>query len=331
VLDPHGRIISLNPASAAILGLPRRHLHGRLLREILPLYSDPEDGEVGESEISLPEINPPGKTSGTAQGEVRTGMKARYYQLETSALKDWRGLEVGRLLLVHDVTEQKRAQAQLLEQQRALVMLQEREQLARDLHDSIGQTLAYAGFQVEAASKLFQDGQAVSAIAQLKRLAGVLHEAHAEVREYILDLRSAHSPQQPFFSVLRHYLEGFTNNYGIRVLFSADERLGDEPFSPEARMQVIRILQEALSNARRHGHSRCVRVTFVMEDSLVRMIVQDDGIGFDPSQPAGEDHLGLHLMRERTEGMGGVLRIESAAGEGTSVILEIPGGVKEYA
>jgi signal transduction histidine kinase len=243
--------------------------------------------------------------------------------MEYSSLKDFREQVVGRLLLLHDVTEQKRAQAQLLEQQRALAMLHERERLARELHDSIGQTLGFAGFQLEAASKLVQDGQSVSAITQINRLAGIVCEAHDDLREYILDLHSTPAAQQPFFTALRRYLKGYTNNYSIQATLSIDERLGEEPFSLDDRMEVYRILQEALSNARKHAQARCVQVSFTLDEDCLRMTIQDDGAGFDPSQSPGEGHFGLRFMHERAEQIGGVLRVDSAPGGGTQVNLEI--------
>jgi PAS domain S-box-containing protein len=328
VLDPQGKIISLNPAAQAILGRSEKHAVNHSIRELLPacvgLFEDLQAAGTSQVEISLLEGNSLGKTQGTARDGVGAGTEAREVQVEISPLKDWRGLGVGHLLLLHDVTEQKRTQAQLLDQQRALAMLNEREQLARELHDSIGQTLGFAGFQLEAATKLVQDGQAASAVAQLNRLAGIVRETHADVREYILDLHSAPAPQQPFFAALRRYLKGYTQNYGIQASLSIDEHLGDEPFSPDARMQVYRILQEALSNARKHSQAHCVQVSFTREDGSIRMTIQDDGAGFDPTQVAGEGHFGLKFMRERANQLGGSVVIHSTPGEGTRVVVEIP-------
>jgi PAS domain S-box-containing protein len=311
VLDLQGRVVSLNPATSAFLGLPSKRLLGSSIQDLLPAYTDLagelQAAGIGQTEISL-----------------GSGTERRDYQLEVSPLKDWRGLKVGSLLLLQDVTGQKRAQAQILEQQRALAMLHERERLARELHDSLGQVLGYAGFQVDAASKLVQDGQSRAATAQLERLAEVVREAHADVREHILNLSAAPAPGQPFIPALRHYLEGFSHNYAIQTLLKVDERLGDEPFPPDDQMQILRILQEALSNTRKHGQAHCVHVTFALEEQLVRLTIQDDGSGFDPTQAAGEGHFGLKFMRDRADELGGKLRLESSPGEGTRLILEIP-------
>jgi PAS domain S-box-containing protein len=311
VLDPHGRIAALNPAAEGILGVPAASAGGRPLRELLPAYPVAALAESKEIELSL---------------DGAAGQEARVYTVASSLLDDWRGLEIGRLLLLHDITAQKRTQTRLVEQQRALAALHERESLARDLHDSIGQVLGYTGFQLEAAIQLLRNGETETAVAQLNRLAAITREAHADVREYILDLRTTPAPQESFFSTLRHYLDGFSQNYGIQTLFVAGQELDEELFTADTRLQLLRVVQEALANARKHGRAHCVKVSFACEDGRVRLIIEDDGQGFDPDLPpaAGERHFGLRFMRERAEMLGGSLDIATAPGTGVRVIVEFP-------
>lgn len=223
-----------------------------------------------------------------------------------------------------DITESRQTQAQILEQQRIVATLSERERLARELHDSLGQVLGFASLKLGAARKLVTDGKLEKADDQMAHLESVLSDAHSDVREYILNLRTAPNNDQPFFATVCHYLDGFRQNYGIQVLLSLDEGLGQSPFPPEAQVQVFRILQEALSNARRHSQAHCVQVSFAAEKDLVRMVIQDDGEGFDVTQPAGDGHYGLRFSRERAEGMGGRLSVDSAPGQGTRLTLEVP-------
>jgi PAS domain S-box-containing protein len=309
VLDTQGEIVSLNPAAAAILGSPAKRLLGRSIQELLPagfeLVGDLQD--TVETEISL-----------------GNGAEIRSYQLEASALNDWRGLAVGRLLLLHDITGQKHAQAQLVEHQRALAILHEREQLARELHDSLGQVLGYTTFRLEATRKLIADGKLSTADDQLVKMEHIVADAHADVREYILNLRTAPTDRQPFFSALQHYLDGFLKNYDIQVDLSVGAGVEDTIFSPDTQMQLFRIIQEAFSNARKHAQTDCVRLSFEMADSLVRIRIQDNGRGFDPTQTAGEGHFGLRFMRERAESLGGRLQVDSTPGEGTCIEVGIP-------
>jgi serine phosphatase RsbU (regulator of sigma subunit) len=122
VLDAEGRVASLNPAAQAILGAPARTAVGQPVQDLLPMVPD-ADGD--------------GLDAGTEQIEICLGseVQPRYYLLETSTLKDVRGLTVGCLLLLHDRTERRQAQARILEQQMEIAMLQEREQLARLQHE----------------------------------------------------------------------------------------------------------------------------------------------------------------------------------------------------
>ena len=314
VLDTQGRIVSLNPAAQAILGKSEKYAVHHSIQELLPAYAgmfeNPQVAETGQREIIL-----------------GAGTDARKYEVEISPLMDWRGLGVGHLFLIHDVTEQKRTQAQILEQQRILATLTERERLARELHDSLGQVLSFASLKIGAARKWMADGRLEKADDQMAHLETTLKEAHADVREYILNLRTAPTDERPFFATLEHYLDGFRQNYGIQVDVSIGEGVDAGVFPPEAQMELFRIMQEAFSNARKHAQAECVKLSFEKDGDLVRILIQDNGRGFDASQPASEGHFGLRFMRERAEQIGGCLRVQSAAGEGTLVAVEVP--VKE--
>jgi signal transduction histidine kinase len=238
-------------------------------------------------------------------------------------MKDWRGQEVGRLLLLHNVTEQKRAQAQLMEQERALAMLHERERLARELHDSLGQVLGYVSLQAQAIRKRAQGGDLPAVEAQLTRLAEVAQAAHADVRDSILSLNAGAGRAWSFQAALRQYLDAYRDQYGIRTELSLPEGWADGSFEPETEVQLLRVIQEALTNARKHGKPACGQVIFEKEDSFVRLTIQDDGLGFDLPQAASAGHYGLQFMRERAEQIGGRLRVDSQPGAGTRVIIEI--------
>ncbi len=315
VLDPQGRVVSLNPAAEVILGAPLKKIQGKPIAEILPTLP----------ELSSPLVDAagPSKPIEITRG---SGAAARCFELESSPLDDFRGLPVGRMLLLHDITEQRRSQAQILEQQRALAMLQEREQLGRELHDGLGQVLGYTGLRMEATRKLIADGKLATADDQLLQLENIVADAHADVREYILNLRTASAGQRPFFATLQQYLDGFLKNYGIRVELSMGSGVEEGIFAPEAQVQLFRIIQEAFSNARKHAQASCMHLSFEMEDSLARIRIEDNGKGFDATQAASEGHFGLRIMRERAEQLGGRLEINSAPEKGTCVTVYVPVG-----
>lgn len=311
VLDPQERMVSLNPAAEKILGATTSQACGQPVCEWLPahlrgLLVDSPGTEFEFSLGSEPEL--------------------RFFTLAISLLKDFRGLEIGRLLLLHDITEQKKAQAKILEQQRALATQNERERMARELHDSLGQVLSYASLQVQTAAGLSRGGQGEAAGAQLDRLEGVVREAHADLREYILNLHSTASLQQPFFPTVRQYLDFFTTNYDIQTLLNVSPDLNCGFFLPGTQLQLVRILQEALSNARKHGRAHQVKVSFTRDDGSLRMAIEDNGCGFDMDEMErrGGSHFGLQFMHERAAQLEGSLVVKSAPGTGTRVDLIIP-------
>ncbi|MBP1703984.1 MAG: putative Signal transduction histidine kinase [Chloroflexi bacterium] len=318
VLDLQGRVTSMNLSAERILGESTGHLKGQPVDKLLPAIPDGHFDVTKETEI---ELNLPEEQ----EDDMSAGQAVRHYTLEVSALKDWRGLEVGRLLLLHDVTEQKRAQAQLMEQQRALAMLQEREQLARELHDTLGQVFVFVNTQGQTIRRLLSQGDIATADEYTNRLVEVAREADVDIRESILGLRVALSAQG-FFPVLVEYLAQYEKNYGIYTELERPETMLDAVFEPLIEAQLLRILQEALTNIRKHAGANHVRIAFASEDNCVRVTVQDDGLGFDPeahSDPFSE-HVGLRVMRERAEEVGGSLRVDSTPGRGTCVIVQIP-------
>jgi PAS domain S-box-containing protein len=312
VLDYRRRIVSLNLLAEHLLGVPRHRAIGRPICEILPDYPDQAPAAEAGTEVEF---------------SRHTERGTRDYTLTSSLLKDWRGLDSGCLLLLRDITEQKLAQAQLIGQQQVLATLQERERLARDLHDTLGQVLGYASMQVEAAAKLARDGEVSTATIQLDRLGSVIRESHADVREHILNLRTAPSMQRPFFTAVQQYLESFTSNYDIQTHLSIGSSWNGKLFSPEAQLHIFRIMQEALSNARKHGKARHIQVKFDAEGERVCVIIQDDGLGFLPDrlETVYGQHFGLQFMQERAGQLGGTLKVYSRPGTGTQIVLEVPG------
>ena len=312
VLDSRRQVVSLNSSAERILKTSAGRAMGRPIWDLLPDYPDESLVDPAGMEIEL--------SLGTEQG-------VRHYTLTISLLKDGWGFDSGRLLLLRDVTEQKQAQAELIAQKQALATLQERERLARDLHDTLGQVLGYASMQVDAAAKLSRDGQGEAAATQLDRLGGMVREAHAEMREYIMNLRTAPALHRPFFTAVQQYLEGFTGNYDIQTNLTVGSSWNGTTFSPDMQMQIFRIVQEALTNARKHSKARHVQVKFEAEDGRVFVIIRDDGLGFSPSnlETVYGQHYGLQFMQERAGQLGGTLQIQSTPGIGTEVVLEVPG------
>lgn len=239
----------------------------------------------------------------------------------------------GRLLTIgmdRDVTERQQTELKIVEQQRSLAILQEREQLARELHDSLGQVFAFIYTQSQTIRYLLEQGDIAKADTYVGRLVEVARESNVDIRESILGLRVSFV-EHGFFPALKQYLKQYERNYGITTEFMKPDALPDELFEPLVEGQLLRILQEALTNARKHARANNVRVAFACEDRSVyaQVTVQDDGKGFDPSKhTASNEHIGLRVMRERAEYVGGSLNLNSTPGQGTVVVVSVP--VKVY-
>jgi signal transduction histidine kinase len=317
VLNPEGEVTDLNPAAERILGIPAKQARGQPLTHLLPAVPRPA-GEAGDG--------------GPVQTEIclGNGPATRYYLWESSSLKDWRGLLTGHLFLLHDVTGQKRAQAQTLAQQRALAMLHERERLSRELHDSLGQVFSFISTQGQTVHRLLERGEIAVAEAYVDRLVEVTREADVDIRESILGLRATLS-EQGLFPALAQYLARYEKHYAIRAEIERPEALADGAFEPLVEVELLRILQEALTNVRKHAGVGCVKITFAVEDGRARVTIRDDGQGFDPQAPSAKsgERVGLRVMRERAEEVGGSLRVHSEPGEGTEVVVEVPVGSKQ--
>jgi signal transduction histidine kinase len=315
VLDAQGRVASLNPAASQILAAPLKQVQGKPIEEILP-----EDPKLNSLHVEGWDASKPIEIT------MGSGAEARCYELKFSPLDDFRGVPVGRLLLLHDVTEQRRSQAQILEQQRALSMLQEREQLARELHDGLGQVLAAAHLQASAARMLLERGEISQMGECLDDLAGTTLQAEAELREYLLGAQFVDAVKQSFLATLQEYLRRFNHQFNLPVELSVPAELEGRELPQTVAIQLLRIIQEGLSNTRKHAHARYAQVSLTLSGESLQVIITDDGLGFDPSsivtQPGAG--FGLRSMRERAEALGGTLQINSGPEKGTRIMVEVP-------
>ncbi len=310
VLNPQGRVVSINPAAERILRVPAHRARNRPFASLLPADIEKLSGDDplgSELEFSL-----------------GAGPEARDYTLAFSQLKDWRGLEVGRLLLLRDITEQKRAQARIVEQQRALATLQERDRLARELHDSLAQTLAAARLQATAAKILLEQGEMAQVDACLEQISSMTLSSEVDVREYLLGAKLVLDSDVPFFQVLRQYAGRFSQQYGLEIRLSIPPELEISGIGAKAELQLLRIIQEALSNVRKHAHAKSIRVAFTLSGAQMQVSIEDDGQGFDSALMVTKSQgFGMQSIRERAEALGGCLEVDSRPGNGTRIVVQM--------
>ncbi len=313
VFDPQWRVVSLNQAAANMTRSSASQSRGKPAAEILHAFGDLAARLAAGSDESF-------------EVTLGSGAGARSYETHVSALRDFRDLLEGHLLMLHDVTEQRRAQAQILEQQQSLAVLKERERLARELHDELGQVLGYAKMQAQGARIQLAAQQPATADEFLAQLISATQDAHDDVREYILGTKAGAGGQLGFLPALQAYLQQFAARCGLRTELIVAPGLTSEDFEPMVQVQLQRIVQEALTNVRKHGQAHCVQVRFERADGRAYITVQDDGVGFDPESQATSEggHFGLRFLQERAQEVGGSVAIVSSPGGGTRVEVEMP-------
>jgi PAS domain S-box-containing protein len=313
VLNLEGRIIDTNPMTAAMLGISEKNLTGRRFTDIAAINVE-NAANLETNETSQPEIT------------LGEGSFFRQYRLNVTALRGRCDEPIGHLILMHDVTEQKRAQVRIVEQQRALAALQERERLAGELHDGIAQTLGYVIMQTQSALKWLQDGNNEKARPLLERLVQATREVHAGVRKSILVLKTDKDQEASFIQALKGHVDRFEANYGIRTELLLSDGINETTFDPGTGIHLISAIQEGLTNAGKHSRASNLQISSKFNKGTVEFSVTDDGQGFDANRfKRGVDgHFGLGFMQQRMARVGGSVNITSEPGAGTTLTLAVP-------
>ncbi len=216
--------------------------------------------------------------------------------------------------------------ARLHRQIQALAITEERERIAREMHDSLAQVLGYVNTKAQAAETLLAGGQSERAAAQIGQLAAAARAAYADVREGILGLRTSLGDDRGFVDTLRAYLEQWQGQSGVTVTLVTDPAPFPSRLTPNGEVQLLRIIQEALANVRKHAGASHAHIRLTIDGSDLEARIVDDGTGFDPEAlgRTSTPRFGLATMRERAEAVGGTLTVSSEPGAGTRVVVRLP-------
>ena len=203
----------------------------------------------------------------------------------------------------------------------SLAVLEERSRIAREMHDGIAQILGYLSLETQTLEALVDRGEQQAALAELKQARLNIQLAQEDVRENILCLRTTLSGEAGVISALREYVEEFSVQTGVQanLVCQAAEPLN---LSPLAETQMVRIIQEALANVRKHARACQVLISLSSHNGGLCVTIADDGLGFEIHPERG--HYGLLTMRERAESVGGGLTVTSCLGEGTQIEMWLP-------
>jgi len=210
--------------------------------------------------------------------------------------------------------------ARLYEETREMAVLDERNRLAREIHDTLAQGFTGIVLQLEAAEQAI-DQDTNEALGHLDRARELARESLNEARRSVWALRPEKLEQSSLLLTIQQQVEKFEQDTGVSATFNSDRK--ERKLAVEIENALLRICQESLTNVQRHAEASRVEVTLAFEGNAVILCVRDNGVGFDPETPK-EQRFGLISIRERARLLGGTLEIKSEKDKGTQIEVRIP-------
>ena len=325
--DLNGVIQTWNKGAERIFGYRAEEAIGRPVAMLIP--DDRADEEPGILE------------------RIRRGLKVDHYEtvrrrkdgtlidvsLTVSPIVDASGRVVGASKIAREVTEKKKIESVRRERtimQRLLSAQEaERNRIARDLHDHLGQRMTALRLHVEAMAE--RCGGHDAAAEDFSTLREMTSRIDRDIGYLSWELRPTEIDELGLPDAVRSFVSEWTRHYGVEAEFHSIARAaGDDARLPrETETNLYRIVQEALNNIAKHAHARHVTVLLQVRRDFVMLTIEDDGDGFDPSAPRQRGSsrgggLGLRGMAERAELMKGSLDVESSPGVGTTILVRVP-------
>ncbi len=325
-LDGLGRITLFNQAAQEITGYSQDEVIGRQWVEVFM----PRE-HFGPAWEKL--THPKGGTfpANFENPIITRSGEERWIAWHTSEIRDQGDMD-GTICFGVDITDHRQLENERMKRQlqtevhRMLTeqVEQERLKIARDLHDGPVQDLVAATFTVQC---LIEDAVSDEMGTTLKDLQNVLQDQISSLRGFAGELRSPTLAKFGLEKAINEHLDNLSaRDPGLSVQFTAEQ---DETLLPEeARLTFFRVFQEAMNNIMRHAHASEVNVRFQKDPAHAELVIEDNGIGFDPPSDwmdlARKGHLGMVGMRERIELIGGALEVESRPGKGTTLRISAP-------
>lgn len=285
---------------------------GRVLR-VDDVRGDPDYLSIAERGATRAELVVPIVASGRTLGLIN---------LEAPEVGTFSAEDAAILETVADVLAGALENARLYQRAQAAAVFEERNRLARELHDSVTQQLFSMTLTAQAArAQVHKNPQ--RAAAQLERLQETATAALAEMRALIFQLRPPALRDQGLVAALQQHAQAMARREGIGVTLNV---VGDDRLARGIEQPLYRIVQEALNNVFKHAQAENVAITLEFGSERVRLQISDDGQGFDvAATPSGDGrHLGVLSMRERAAEIGGTMDIRSSVGSGTQVTVLVP-------
>jgi len=223
--------------------------------------------------------------------------------------------------------EQHAREEKNLQNLRQQAIAEERSRMARDLHDGLAQLLAYVNTKAMAVRMMLKNKQLDEADKTLLQLEEAARGLFAEVREAIMTLKApASSAETQLCNTLQNCTAQFSRLNNIPVDLSFEPDAESIPLSMETKQELFRIVQEALTNVRKHASATKAWVSLYKDNHYLILSIKDDGVGFNPQHATADKdvHLGLGTMRERAENIGATFSLKTKPGQGTHIIIRLP-------
>lgn len=215
---------------------------------------------------------------------------------------------------------------QMTDKLKSVAVIQERTRLSQEIHDGLAQLIGSLCMWAEDIQDSIHDDDYETIQINAKKIEQTARDAYASLREEMLELRDSKSQGKDIIPVVAGYLERVQRQSNIDARLVLDNEItamGALLLSPPAEIQLLRIIQEAVTNVRRHAKASQVIVSLSKDDSWLKVSIQDNGIGFNLENIA-DDRLGLRIIRERTTSIQGTIKVESSPGMGTEITLLVP-------
>ena len=212
-------------------------------------------------------------------------------------------------------------QTQLHQQVEQMAVMEERQRLSRELHDSVTQALYSVNLYAEAARRALKAGKKEVSLENLKKLREMTREALLEMRLLVFELHPSILEKEGLVAALQSRLAAVESRSGLQTGIQVE---GERRLAIGLEEELYRIAQEGLTNAVKHAHARTVRIDLKYTPGQVRMELSDDGAGFDPGAVNGSGGMGLRSIRERVRRMNGRLDIGSSTETGTTLVITVP-------
>lgn len=282
----------------------------------------------------LQEVKETGQPVTVIHEHYQTNGERRFVEIAAAPFKTTKGPFQGIIESMRDITEHKQAEQALIQYPERLRAISaqlaevedlERQRLARELHDQVGQNLTALGINLNIIQMQMPESASASVRYHLDDSLSLVEQTAERIRDVMADLRPPVLDDYGLVAALRWYGEKIARRIDIPI-----EVEGEEPHPRlDSRIEnsLFRIVQEALTNVTKHAKASFVKISVDVESDILRLTLVDDGIGFDPEgiiQPEDGKGWGLLSLRERAEAIGGRCRIDSSPNQGTRVIVEIP-------